>query len=68
MITDCNFSGVITTCNLNNQAPYYVINYFDGKDTSAATSGKANTKIIFNSNFIIWEMENFIKLFSLLKN
>ena len=29
MISDCDFSGVITTCNLSNQAPYYVINYFD---------------------------------------
>ena len=43
MISDCNFSGVITTCNLSNQSPYYVINYFDGKDTSATTAGKANT-------------------------
>ena len=44
MISDSEFSGVITTCNLSNQAPYYVINYHDGKDTSAATGGKADTK------------------------
>ncbi len=44
MISDSEFSGVITTCNLSNQAPYYVINYYDGKDTSAATGGKADTK------------------------
>ena len=25
MITDCNYSGVITTCNLNTKAPYYVV-------------------------------------------
>jgi hypothetical protein len=51
MISDCDFSGVITTCNLSNQAPYYVINYFDGKDTAAATSGKANTKNYFQFKF-----------------
>lgn len=51
MISDCNFSGVITTCNLNNQAPYYVVNYYDGKDTSAATSGKANTKNYFQFKY-----------------
>ncbi len=51
MVTDCNFSGVITTCNLSNQAPYYVINYFDGKDTAAATSGKANTKNYFQFKY-----------------
>ena len=51
MISDCDFSGVLTTCNLSNQAPYYVINYFDGKDTTAATSGKANTKNYFQFKF-----------------
>ena len=51
MISDCNFSGVITTCNLSNQAPYYVINYFDGKDTSATTAGKANTKNYFQFKY-----------------
>ena len=51
MISDCNFSGVITTCNLSNQAPYYVVNYFDGKDTAAATSGKANTKNYFQFKY-----------------
>jgi len=52
MIIDCEFSGVLTTCNLRNFAPYYVINYFDGKDTSAATSGKANTKNYFQFKYI----------------
>ena len=51
MITDCEFSGVLTTCNLRNYAPYYVVNFFDGKDTSAATSGKANTKNYFQFKY-----------------
>ncbi len=51
MISDCSFSGVITTCNLSNQAPYYVINYFEGKDTSATTAGKANTKNYFQFKY-----------------
>jgi hypothetical protein len=44
MIYNCDFSGVITTCNLSNNAPYYVVNYHDGNDTSAITSGKINSK------------------------
>ena len=44
MISDCGFLSVITTCYLSNQALYYVINYFDGKDTAATTRGKANSK------------------------
>ena len=51
MISNCDFSGVITTCNLSNQAPYYVVNYYDGKDTTAATSGKANTKNYFQFKY-----------------
>jgi hypothetical protein len=51
MISDCDFSGVITTCNLSNQAPYYVVNYFDGIDTSATTSGKVNTKSYYQFKY-----------------
>jgi len=51
MISDCDFGGVITTCNLSNQAPYYVINYIDGSDTAAATGGKANTKNYFHFKY-----------------
>ncbi len=67
MISDCNFSGVITTCNLNNQAPYYVINYFDGKDTSAATSGKANTKNYFQFKYGNLGDKKFNKIIELAK-
>ncbi|MDC0402614.1 PEP-utilizing enzyme [Candidatus Pelagibacter sp.] len=68
MISDCDFSGVITTCNLSNQAPYYVINYFDGNDTSAATSGRANTKNYFqfkHNNQIV--NKKFVKVINLAK-
>ena len=51
MISDCDFSGVITTCNLSNQAPYYVVNYYDGIDTSATTSGKVNTKSYYQFKY-----------------
>lgn len=67
MICDCDFSGVITTCNLANQAPYYVINYFDGKDTSAATSGKANTKNYFQFKYSNLGDKKFSKIIKLAK-
>ena len=44
MITDSDFSGVLTTCDIKNLSPYYVINYFEGSDTSVATSGNDKTK------------------------
>ena len=44
MITSSDFSGVVTTCNLDDYAPYYVINYSKGEDTSAVTSGKKNVE------------------------
>ncbi len=51
MISNCDFSGVITTCNLSNQAPYYVVNYFEGNDTSATTGGKSNTKSYYQFKY-----------------
>jgi len=44
MIINSNYSGVLTTCDIKNLSPYYVINYSDSKDTSAATSGNKETK------------------------
>ena len=67
MVSDCNFAGVITTCNLSNQAPYYVINYFDGKDTAAATSGKANTKNYFQFKYHKIGVNKFTKVIKLAK-
>lgn len=46
MIQNTNISGVITTCDLKNASPYYVIDINYGKDTTAVTSGKKNTKQI----------------------
>lgn len=47
-LSDIEFSGVITTCDITNYSPYYVINYFKGKDTAAITSGnnKGKTQLI----------------------
>ena len=67
MISDCDYSGVITTCNLSNQAPYYVINYFDGNDTTAATSGKANTKNYFQFKYNKIGNKKFFKVIKLAK-
>ena len=67
MISDCDFSGVITSCNLANQAPYYVINYFDGKDTSATTSGKANTINYFQFRYSKLGDKKFSKIIKLAK-
>ena len=69
MISDCDFSGVITTCNLSNQAPYYVVNYYDGIDTSATTSGKVNTKSYYQFKYTSKiEIKNLKKLLNLRKN
>ena len=44
MILNSDFSGVLTTSDIKNLAPYYVINYSDGNDTSIATSGNKGAK------------------------
>ena len=67
MISDCDFSGVVTTCNLSNQSPYYVINYFEGADTTAATSGKANTKNYFQFKYNKIGSNKFTKIIRLSK-
>jgi phosphohistidine swiveling domain-containing protein len=67
MISGCDFSGVLTTCNLKNQAPYYVINYFDGDDTAAVTSGKANTKNYFQFKYSKLGNKKFLKVIELAK-
>ena len=68
MITDCNYSGVITTCNLNTKAPYYVVSYHDGKNTSVATSGKAKTKNYFQFKYFKGKgLKKFSKIINLAK-
>lgn len=49
MIENVNISGVITTCDLKNYSPYYIINFDKGNDTTAVTSGKKNSE-----NFIFF--------------
>ena len=49
MIENVNFSGVITTCDLKNYSPYYIINFDKGNDTTSVTSGKKNSE-----NFIFF--------------
>ncbi|QQG36319.1 MAG: phosphoenolpyruvate synthase [Micavibrio aeruginosavorus] len=39
MLMNARASGVAFTCDPNNQAPYYVIDYCEGSDTAATTSG-----------------------------
>ena len=63
MITDCNYSGVITTCNLNTKAPYYVVSYHDGKILLLPLAVKLKQKIIFNLNILKEkDLKNFQKL------
>ena len=64
-LSDIQFSGVITTCDITNYSPYYVINYFKGKDTAAITSGKkGKTQLI--SKYKI-PSKKFIKFVNLAK-
>ncbi len=44
MLTNVDISGVITTCDLKNYSPYYVINFSKGNDTTVVTSGKKNSE------------------------
>ena len=46
MINKSEMSGVMTTCDLKNNSPYYNINYYKGTDTSVVTSGKKIPKIL----------------------
>ena len=39
MLRDIIKSGVVFTADINTYAPYYIVNYKDGNDTEAVTSG-----------------------------
>ena len=54
MVDNVSFSGVVLTKNLEDYSQCININYFNGKDTEAVTSGKLNTK-----NIIYYENLNF---------
>lgn len=67
MILNSDFSGVLTTCDIKNLSPYYVINYFDGDDTSVATSGNGETKNYYVFKNFKSKNKKFNKLISLAK-
>lgn len=46
MVPNVKLSGVVTTIDLKSHTKKYVINYFQGKNTTFVTSGKKNTKVI----------------------
>jgi len=46
MVDNVSFSGVVLTKNLEDYSQCININYFNGKNTEAVTSGKFNTKNI----------------------
>ena len=69
MVKNVKTSGVCTSCDLETYFPAYQINYFEGKDTEAVTSGKPNTKkIIFvENNKYRLRNKNFDKLIKIVK-
>ena len=69
MVNNVIISGVCTTCDLETYFPSYQINYFEGKDTSAVTSGKPNTKKITYTDNTKYKIKDkrFSKLIRLVK-
>ena len=67
MILNSDFSGVLTTSDIKNLAPYYVINYSDGNDTSIATSGNKGAKNYYIFKDYKSNNKKFIKLIKLAK-
>ena len=69
MVNNVIISGVCTTCDLETYFPSYQINYFEGKDTSAVTSGKPNTKKITYTDNTKYKIKDkkFSKLIKLVK-
>lgn len=51
MIDNVSFSGVVTTLDLKNLSPYYIINIKKGSDTTSITSGKHSGKQIIVSPY-----------------
>ena len=42
MLNSISKSGVVFTADLDTLAPYYIVNYYDGQDSAAVTSGETN--------------------------
>ncbi|MBP5707987.1 MAG: hypothetical protein J6W79_03255 [Alphaproteobacteria bacterium] len=53
MLKNIKYSGVVFTCDIDTMAPYYIINYSVGNDTSLITSGVSNeykTTVIYKKH------------------
>lgn len=52
MLKNVTISGVMFTCDPNNNSPYYIINYDSSGDTSAVTAGKSTSNTVYISREI----------------
>ena len=59
--TDVAFSGILLTRNYNG-APYYIINFSQGQDTTSVTSGKNGKSIKILRNYISNSPKEFSRL------
>ncbi len=68
MLNKVDASGVIFTTDINTLSPYYVIDIYEGNDTTAVTSGKFSTQQIVISKYHKLKKNNkFRKLINLSK-
>ena len=66
MVKNVIASGVITTCDIKNYSPYYVLDINYGKDTTAVTSGKKGTyRLILSKQNKYKPKKYFKKIFDL---
>ena len=63
MVKNVIASGVITTCDIKNYSPYYVLDINYGKDTTAVTSGKKGTYRLILSKQNKYKPKNILKRF-----
>ena len=73
MLYDIKKTGVAFTKDIYSLAPYYVINYVEGKDSTAITSGTshhAKTFVVYRNeqNIKDLDMDNFVKTLKILEN
>ena len=54
MLQEINKSGVVFTADIDTYADYYIVNYYEGKDSSAVTSGTSN----FLKTYIHYKFSN----------
>ncbi len=67
-INDSLMSGVVFNSEPNSQAPYYLINYSLGNDTSIVTSGKLNNQmLIIHKSYEYNDKKEFKKVINAIK-